>query len=248
MGGLTLEMLGDGPVYGPEGGGGLPALVILHGAEGPMAGWSHRFAAILAAQGMLALPVSYGEGTIFGAGPIREVDLRGVVAAGAALAGHPRCGGRVGLLGWSRGGEAAMHVAALGAEAAPFAAIAAHAPADRCIAAFDPVSWRPGLTPDLVDPAAPRAWVWPGREAELVPGREIAVERFAGPMFLSVGDADEIWDHRMTLRLAERRRAAGRPVELAVWPGQGHGLGFDVEPRLWARLGAFFGAHLTGAA
>jgi acetyl esterase/lipase len=51
----------------------------------------------------------------------------------------------------------------------------------------------------------------------------------------------------MTLHLAERRRAAGRPVDLVVWPGQGHGLTFDVEPLLWSRLGAFFGTHLGGA-
>ncbi len=122
MDGLTLEMLGDWPVYGPAGGGSLPGVVILHGAEGPMAGWSHRFAAILAAQGMLALPFGYGEGTIFGAGSIRGVDLSGVARAGAALAAHPRCTGRVGLLGWSRGGEAAMHLAELTEAGAPTAA------------------------------------------------------------------------------------------------------------------------------
>lgn len=93
----------------------------------------------------------------------------------------------------------------------------------------------------------PRARLWPGQDGAPVPGRPIEVERFAGPMFLSVGDADEIWDHGMTLRLAERRRAAALPVALCVWPGQGHGLTFDVEPGLWARLAAFFGAHLGGA-
>jgi dienelactone hydrolase len=246
MGGLTLEMLGDWPVYGPAVGAGLPGVVILHGAEGPMAGWSHRFAAILAAQGMLALPYGYGEGTIFGAGPIRGADLSGVARAGAALAAHARCNGRVGLLGWSRGGEAAMHLAELTEAGAPFAAIAAHTPADRCIEAFDPATWRPGMSAVLTDPAGPRAWVWPGKDDALVPGRPIEVERFAGPMFLSVGDADEIWDHGMTLHLAGRRRDAGRPVELVVWPGQGHGLTLDIEPALWARLGAFFGTHLGG--
>lgn len=243
MGALTLEMLGEWPLYGPVAGEGLPGVVILHGAEGPMAGWSHRFAAILAAHGFLALCHSYGAGTIFGAGAIRDVDLSRAVGAGQALAAHPRCG-RVGLFGWSRGGEAAMHLAALSGAGAPFAAIAAHAPADRCIGAFDPATWRPGISAELVDPEGPRAWVWPGKDAALVPGRDIEAERFSGPVFLSVGDADEIWDHGMTLRLAERLRAAGRSVDLAVWPGQEHGLTFDVEPDLWARLTAFFGAHL----
>ena len=47
----------------------LPGVVVVHGAKGPMAGWSHRFAAILAAHGLRALPRSYGAGDFFGAEP-----------------------------------------------------------------------------------------------------------------------------------------------------------------------------------
>jgi dipeptidyl aminopeptidase/acylaminoacyl peptidase len=243
--GLTLGLLGGGwPVYGPAAGAALPGVVILHGGEGPGAGWSHRFAAILAAQGMLALPLSFGTGDVFGAGAIREVDLGIVPAAARSLAAHPRASGRVGLFGWSKGGEMALLVAALGG--ADFACVAAHAAADRVGNAFDAAAFRAGAPAAAFDPAGPRAWTWAGHDAALEPGAAIAVETYGGPVFLSVGTADEVWDHRMTLRLAARLAAAGRPADLMVAEGQGHGFAFDREPELWARLGAFFGRHLGG--
>ena len=236
--GLSLRQLGaHGPVYGPAGvGNGLPAVVILHGAEGPMAGWSHRFAAILAGHGMLALPHAYGAGDFFAAGAIRDVDLSRVVAAGEALAAEPRAG-RVGLLGWSRGGEAALLVASLGA--GPFAAVAAHAAPDRVLAAFDPAAMRAGRGFLDDDPGAARSWRWPG--VDLVPGMPIAVERIAVPLLLSAGTADEVWP---SAGMARGMAARVPGAELMLAEGQGHGFDFDTEPALWARLVAFFGRHL----
>ena len=240
---LSLEMMGEWPVYGPAEGTGLPGVVILHGSEGPMAGWAHRFAAILAAHGMLALPYSYGTGDFWSAGRIAGVDLRGVVAAGARLAAHPRCRG-AGLFGWSFGGGMALTVAALQGAGGPFRAVASHAGADFVTAAFDPEDFRKGHR--LRDPApdAPRAFLWPGEEAALTPGAPLPLDRLTVPVFLSVGDADPIWPHQQTLNVAAALRAQGTPVDLLVAAGQGHGYDFDREPELWARLLAFFGGHL----
>ncbi|MDJ0825529.1 MAG: hypothetical protein QNJ16_08510 [Rhodobacter sp.] len=56
---LAIEMLDPhGPVYGPDADTRGPGIVIVHGGEGPMAGWSHRFAVIVAAHGFRALPIS----------------------------------------------------------------------------------------------------------------------------------------------------------------------------------------------
>lgn len=240
---LSLEMMGEWPVYGPAEGTGLPGVVILHGSEGPMAGWAHRFAAILAAHGVLALPYSYGTGDFWAAGRIAGVDLRGVVAAGARLAAHPRCRG-AGLFGWSFGGGMALAVAALQGAGGPFRAVASHAGADFVTAAFDPEDFRKGHR--LRDPApdAPRAFLWPGEEAALTPGAPLPLHRLSVPVFLSVGDADPIWPHQQTLNVAAALRAQGTPVDLLVAAGQGHGYDFDREPELWARLLAFFGGHL----
>lgn len=242
---LSIDMLGDfGPVYGPAGGSGLGGVVILHGSEGAMAGWAHRFAVILAVHGFLALPLGYcSGGTFWRAGVIRDVALPRTLEAVAALAAHPRCA-RAGLFGWSRGGEQAMLVASLAAATDALTCVAAHAPADVVVSSFDPdAEARPGAH---IDPASLRAWTWPGHDDRLAPGTPIEIETYPGPVFLSVGTADEVWDHRMTLNLADRLAAAGRPADLLVAQGQGHGFTFDREPELWARLTAFFETHLVG--
>ncbi|MEL6644050.1 MAG: prolyl oligopeptidase family serine peptidase [Pseudomonadota bacterium] len=237
---LTLDVIPEiGPVYGPCGDAGdLIGVVIVHGSEGPMAGWAHRFAAILAGHGMLALPISYGEGTVWGAGPIRDVDLGVIPRAVAALADHPRCRA-AGVFGWSRGGEMVLLAASLfGVGSIP--CVAAHAPSDVVVNAFDPEALRAGGDRHAAGPDGPRAWRLEGEESALRPGTPVEIERYTGPVFLSVGTADEVWDPAMTLRLADRLAAAGNPADLLVAEGQGHGFDFDREPELWGRLIAFF--------
>ena len=73
------------------------------------------------------------------------------------------------------------------------------------------------------------------------PGSVIEIERYRGPVFLSVGDADTVADPAMTQRLARRLDEAGRPADLFVAPGQDHAFDFDTEPQLWARLLNFIG-------
>ncbi len=252
MAGLTLQQFGaHGALYGPGAGRDLPGVVVLHGAEGPMAGWSHRFAAILAAHGHLALAAEYGAGDFFAAGPIRDVPLPPLLEAGRALAGHPRASGRVGLLGWSKGGEAALILAALAGAEAPFACVAAHAPTGLVTGAFDPVAFRAALAKGVVrldtDPAGPRAWSWPGRDDRLAPGSAIPVEDCTIPVFLSHGTADPIVPVDRTRALAERLAAAGRPADLHIAEGQEHGFDFDAEPLFWRRLLDFLDRHLIAS-
>ena len=231
-----------GPIYAPD--EPAPGIVILHGSEGPMAGWSHRFAAILAAHGFAALPLSYGTGDFWGAGPIQDVPIQPMIDAAHEFAAHDWCSGQVGLFGWSMGGQLAMLLASLLPTTKPYAGIAAHAPSDVVMGAFDPAVFRAGRSWRRLEPDAPRAWVMQGEDTRLAPGREIAVERYEGPMFLSVGLADDVWSPDMTARLAARRENAGRPVELWQAEGQGHGFDFDTEPELWRRLTHFFSTHL----
>ncbi|MBF9034716.1 prolyl oligopeptidase family serine peptidase [Rhodobacterales bacterium HKCCE2091] len=234
---IGLETVaGAGPLYLPAGTGAVDAVMILHGSEGAGSGWSHRFAAILAAHGLAALPHAYGEGDVWGAGDIAGVDISAIPAVGRRILDHPRVA-RLHLLGWSRGGELAMHVGAIGGADLPFASIAAHAAADHVIPAFEIAAFRAGRDRDAGER---RAWTWPGRDDRLAPGAPIEIGRYPGPVFLSVGTADEVWDHAMTLRLAERLRAAGNPPELWVAEGQGHAFDFDTEPELWSRLLSFF--------
>lgn len=247
MSALSLVQLGDfGPVYGPPGRTHAGGVIVLHGSEGPMAGWSHRFAAILAAHGFLAMPLGYGDGDFWHAGEIRDVPLDRVLDAAMAMAAMRRCR-KVGVFGWSKGAEKALLLASLVARDDQIACVAAHAPPDRVTAAFDPAELD-ARSPRWMntDAEAPRAWAWPRAGRRLTPGAEIEIERYPGPVFLSVGTADEVWDPAMTQRLAERLTRAGRPPELFVADGQGHGFDYAREPELWARLTAFFHRHLEG--
>ncbi|MCC6008896.1 MAG: prolyl oligopeptidase family serine peptidase [Rhodobacteraceae bacterium] len=244
MGGLTLEPFGEaGALYGPETGTDIPAIVILHGSEGAGSGWAHRFAAILAAHGMLALPLPYGEGDVWGAGPIRDVSLRAVPAAGRALASHSRAG-RVGLLGWSKGGEMALLAAALSGKDTPFACVAAHAPPAIVTPAFDPEAFRAGRWGRDMGPESPRAWLWPGEEDALVPGTPLPVERIAVPVFLSIGLADSVVAPEGVQAMAARLSELGRAPDLMCAEGQDHAFDWATEPLFWSRLIAFLRRHL----
>jgi hypothetical protein len=88
------------------------------------------------------------------------------------------------------------------------------------------------------------AWTWRG--SPLPGGAPIAIERFDGPIFLSVGDKDEIWPFEMTARLDERLRRSSRSPETHVYRGQRH----MPDPKTWNRhlglVSNFFSRALVG--
>lgn len=237
---LSLELWRDRPLYGPKARTGLPGVVILHGSEGPTAAWSHRFAAILAAHSMLALPHACGTGDYWGAGPIGDVPLPDALAAVADLAAHPRCRD-VGVFGWSMVGQMALVLAACHGSAEGLHFVAAHAAPVLVHGAFDPMRFREGGKVRRPNADALRAWAWAGHEEALVPGVKIDVAAYPGPMFLSVGLADEIRDPDDTRTLAAARRTAGLPVEVFLAEDQGHALDFGIEPEFWRRRCDFIG-------
>lgn len=245
-------------LYAPAGEGRHPALLLLHGSEGRLGWLAHREAAIFAAHGYMAAPFGYSVGdNHWIGGDIWSVALEDTEAAITALRAHRRCNGRLGVYGWSRGGEHALLATGLMAAArSPHLpdAVAAHTPPDRVVGAWRNLFYR---RPDAVDPmgpppawgfdetrfvAGPPAWTWRG--APLAEGAPIPIEAFEGPIFLSVGEADELWPADMTARLAARLTAAGRDVTFVSYPGQPH----MPEPAAWnahlANLLAFFGRAL----
>jgi dipeptidyl aminopeptidase/acylaminoacyl peptidase len=234
-----------GTTYGPAGDGPFPAVMVLHGSEGALSGWSHRNAVILAAHGFLAFPFGYSRGgNAWNAGSIAEVALDRTVSALAALRSFRFAGPKVGLYGVSRGAEHALLIASLmsrdGVAGIP-EAVAAHSPPDVVCGAFDARRWRdagdPGWQP--WDPGG-RAWSWQGSSDSLLPTTPIEIERFPGALFLSHGTDDQVWSVEMTRRLEARLRRKGRDPEVRYYDGEDHVPGSEGENYHHELLIAFF--------
>jgi dienelactone hydrolase len=236
LGIVQSDAPGLGHIYAPTGDGPVPAILLLHGSEGAQGWLGHRDAALFAAHGFVALPSAYSVGgNHWIGGDIWNTPLEETERVLGALRRNPICTGKVGVYGWSRGAEHALLATALMAQAGSADlphAVAAHAPPDRVQGAWrnlfyrhredgDPIRPPPawGFRTDREVEGAP-AWTWRGEP--VAEGAPIPIEAFPGPVFLSVGDRDEIWPADMTTRLAERLRDAGREPELHVYKGQLH--------------------------
>lgn len=217
--GTLFEGLGDGPH---------PGVLVLHGAGGA-GGYEQSYAALLAEHGYTALCVEY-----FGAPGIRdallEVPLEEFGRAVAWLRDRPDVAGdAVGVVGFSRGGEAAL-------------AVGAHVETVGCVVAYVPSgyvwpapSWMDGVGED--EPA----WTLDGEPIEHHPidayvrpddglgdtlggpgpsactlalerstpeeqGRaEIPVERIDGPVLLVSGGDDAVWPSGRLATVAHER-------------------------------------------
>lgn len=240
---------GFGATYAPPGDGPFPTVMLLHGSEGAYAGWSHMTATTFAAHGFLALPFGYSrDGNAWNAGSILDIPLDRTAEALVALRGSPRCNGRVGLYGVSRGGEHALLVTALmardGVDGLPDA-VAVHSAADVICGAFHATFMRDQGDPGwrVWDPAE-RAWTWRGSSDTLLPSTAIEIEHYAGPLFLSHGTIDQAWSVEMARRLEVRLRAHGRSPEVHLYEGQDHGFDDEHQNRHTALLLDFFDRHL----
>ncbi len=216
-----------GTTYGPAGEGPFPAVMVFHGSEGAWSGWSHRNAVLLAAHGYLAFPFGYSKGgNAWNAGSIENVSLDRSLEAFRALRAFEAVGEKAAFYGVSRGAEHALLLTALMAEESLDGlpdAVAVHSPPDVVCGAFDSKAHRdagdPGWQP--WDPGE-RAWSWRGSSENLLPTKQIEIERYDGPIFLSHGSADRVWSVAMTKRLEARLLAHGRKPEVHIYEGQDH--------------------------
>src|SRR5579862_5631848 len=237
------QIPGAGCAYGPAGNDPFPTVLLLHGSEGGWSGWSHRDAVILAAHGFLALPFSYSRGgNTWRAGDIVDVPLDKTADALRALREHSLTG-KIGLYGISRGAEHALLLASVMAKEDTQGlpdAVAVHAASDYVVCGFiaaDPgAPWNPEL----------KAWTWRGSYAALpAPGQPIEIENYGGPMLLSHGSFDLLWEVERTRNLAARLRAAGHNPEVNIYDGQGHSPTGEEEHVHQTFLIDFLRRHLT---
>ncbi len=237
-----------GVLFHPDSGGQHPGVVLLGGSEG---GLHEVDAALLAAHGFAVLALGY-----FGAAGVPDslVDLP-LETFGTAidrLEAHPAVrGGRIGVLGGSRGGEAALLVGAL----FPKVGAVVSTVGSGLVTAGIPKA------PDLLDVlrANVAAWTWRGRPVPFLPytvdrdlvdqiasgepvelarafrpdrvsrqdleSATIPVERIAGPVLLLSSDEDANWPSAHLSEIAAQRLARARhpyPYRHVRYPGAGH--------------------------
>ncbi|MFD8477855.1 acyl-CoA thioester hydrolase/BAAT C-terminal domain-containing protein [Kitasatospora sp. NPDC059673] len=250
----------------PTAGNGTGVLV-LAGSSGRV---DRQRARLLAERGFLALAIRWYGGP--GQPPgICEVPLETFVAAVALL--RSRGAERVGILGWSKGAEAALLTAV-------------HEPRVDAVVAISPTSlvWcnvGPGL--DGRDRPWRSSWSWQGKPLPFVPmdgdrwepegqgegpvairgwyelsertyaGRldaaAIPVERTSADLLLVAGGDDEMWPSlRYAEQLAARRRAGGAPVRLVSREDAGHRPRFPCEgPAVPSEIFAYGGTARSDA-
>jgi dienelactone hydrolase len=231
-------------------------LVMLHGSEGGSLPYAELEAQFLAAHGYAVMSYCWynclQDPITSPFEPLENVELRKAIDAIEWLKKSKHVqGGKVGLLGWSRGGELAVVLGSVESAVKLVDAIAVHTPSDTVVSGFswagldkrcyicrsldlacfrssdDPghwdwpnMHWNMACGPRPKMPSDTQSWLLDGVPMKV--GAPIEIEKFKKPVFITVGDKDELWDYRKSVRIKERLERFLQPVELHVFPGAGH--------------------------
>lgn len=184
--------------------------------------------------------------------PLENVELRNTIKAIEWLKKLPAVGGKkVGLWGVSRGGEQAMIMGSLPDSIKILDAIATHTPSDVIVNGFNwsamdrrcwvctkfdlscfnsnddfnqwdwqNTHWNPSCGQYPKFPGEMNAWLLDGTPLKV--GSVIEVEKFKKPIMITVGDQDQLWDYKQSVRIADRLKSFSQPVELHIFSGEHH--------------------------
>ncbi len=240
-------------VFHGKGSGPHPGIVMLHGSEGGTEGLTYAAGdgEVFAKAGFTVMFVCW-----FGCPGrperVLRVPLETVTSAVAWLKQSAHVGGKkVGLFGISRGAEMSVLIASLVRTTDSISAVGVHAASDTVVSSYDPQTedgvYERSSTGQYV--YAP-AWTWAGldRPGETTgyetTGPAIAVEDYSGPLYLSHGEADEVWPVARSKNLEARRRNGTAPTSAHYWPGEKHVLSESAFTTMFGELQAFFTQHL----
>jgi dienelactone hydrolase/uncharacterized protein (DUF2141 family) len=255
-----------GELYLPESAEDLPGLILLGGSEGGIDVIS-SMAPSFAQQGYAVLALAYwGEQGL--PQTLENIPLEYFDAALDWLRAQPRVDrDSIGALGWSRGSEAALLLAARNPE---LGAVAAIAPSGIVwqgldyadMANADPAWFAGGEALPFMstDPAAFETYT-PGApmtpifiealaRADAHVDAQIPVERIAGPVLLISGGDDGLWPSAMMAeRIVARLEAAGfaHDVQNLVYPEAGHTVFVGAPDGMMARSVGVTNAMMGGS-
>lgn len=183
-------------------------------------------------------------------------------------------GKKVGLFGISRGAEKSLILAAQLKSTDKIAAVAVHAPSDTIVASFNPANENEFPYETIQGPNGATqyrftpAWKWEGKPvygeslknpstnpatitfdnyATLVNnGPRILIEEFMGPLRVTHGTSDEVWEVDRSRRIEATRKQLAPQYETTVVyvQGAGHVLRGADETTFKTGLLEFYGKHL----
>lgn len=227
------------------------SIIILHGSEGGSEPFLDVEANILATQGYSVMVYCYFDCGRDLAGPkqtLKNVEVTTVMNAVAWFRKQPQSNGRVVVYGFSRGAELTMIVGSLPMTAAnrPDALIA-HSPSDvfnfpwnwawlseacwickkglgQCgkDAPESDFLWNPACGPDDPDKIDYTKSAWLINGVNPPTDKRIEIEKYDGPILITIGDKDEVWSADQTRRIEATLKAAGRNPEVHYFPNEGH--------------------------
>lgn len=237
--------LGDAPAnyYPASGPDPHPAILLLGGSDGSLHKFRNVYARALAAQGYSVLYLGYymtrEDNRSFNMVPLETFDR-----ALAWMSQQPEIDAkRLGIIGHSKGGEAALLVASRHLE---IRAVVAAMPSDVVWQGFDfnstdmskfSASWSSGGKPLpfvkykllswyqwFADDALSRMYKQSWELAEAYPGAAIPVDQIKGSVLLICGGQDMIWPSCDMAKAAKQRIEAGgtRKADLLAYPDAGH--------------------------
>lgn len=227
------------------------SVVLLHGSEGGSEFYSEGEANVLVTQGYAVLVLCYFDCNRGMTGPrktLKNVEANYVMDAVRWLRNRKGSNGKVVVYGFSRGAELTLltgHVAKNGPDRPD--GLIAHAPNDVVVGPYNhgwkikacwlcirglgmcgensPVTdfmWNPSCGDEDPNKMDFRISAWLVNGISLPSQTRIEIEKYEGPVMITVGEADEVWPADQTRRVEATLRAAGRSPEVHYFPAAGH--------------------------
>jgi dienelactone hydrolase len=232
---------------------------MLHGSEGGSERYADMEANVLATQGYAVLVLCYFDCNRKGSLPkqtLANIEVTIVLEAVRWLKTQAQSNNKVVVYGYSRGGELSMITGSLDMnEKNRPDGIIAHSPSDvfvgawnggwkehvcwLCIAGISKCTetspksdyqWNPSCgnnnAPNKID-FSKSSWLISG--TNILAGKRIEIEKYDGPILITVGEKDEVWPADQTRRIEKKLKSAGKSPEVHYFAKEGHGFMWDAE-------------------
>lgn len=227
------------------------SILMLHGSEGGSANYINVEAAVLATQNYSVLAFCYFDCNQAPNGykqTLKNIELAKLFEAIQWLRSQPTSNGKVIVYGFSRGAELSLILGSLSEELnIKIDGVIAHAPSDKYVVPYNsnwknPICWLcvAGVN-QCNEQSPPEAYWWNMKCGDydfnlqsspnsawllngeaIVAWKRIEIEKYNGPLLITVGEKDEVWPADQTRRIEATLIAAGKKAKIHYFPNAGH--------------------------